>query len=701
MKITKRNNTITDFNLNNIIVAILKAMKACNVVKGDDIAKKIAIEIREEIEELTNVEVIQDIVEEKLMKCGFTNVAKAYILYRNERAKKRNTGWLNTSLAKDIWTNKYQYNNETFDQFLDRVSGNDPELRNVIRDKKFLFGGRILANRGIKKKVCLSNCFVLPEPEDSIESIFDTAKEMARTYSYGGGVGISLSKLRPKGAKVNNAAKTTTGSVSFMDLYSLVTGLIGQSGRRGALMLSLKVNHPDIEEFIDVKTDLSKVTTANISVMVDNAFMEAVLNNEEYTLSFNVESTGEVIEKKVNAKKLFLKLADNNRRFAEPGMLFWDTVQNWNLTEGYEDYKIVGTNPCAEQPLAEYNSCLLGSINLSEFVNNPFTDKAEFDFNHFTEVVHIVTRGMNVVLDENLDMLPLEQQREAAKNFRQIGMGVMGIADMFIKLGYAYGDKKSLEISEEIAKVFLNESLRASALLAKEQGAFPKFDYNKLSKSRFFNANVSDEIKEIIKEYGMRNCSLLSIAPTGSISTMLGISGGIEPIFMNSYVRKTESINEGDTFYKVYTPIVEEYMNDKGILNEEELPEFFVTSEQIKPRNRVKMQSVWQRYIDTAISSTVNLPEGTSTETVANIYLDAWRHNLKGITVYVNNCERSGILMSENTAKKEEVDTDIILEENINQDGKYSTVCPECGEPSNAVSGGCSICLNCGYSRCN
>lgn len=700
MKISKRDNTVVEFDLNKIIRAILKAMNECGI-SNDNIAKKIAIEIREEVSELVSVETIQDMVEEKLMKYELTKVAKAYILYRNERNKERNKGWLNTSLARDIWTGKYQYNSETFDQFLDRISGNDSELRKILRDKKFSFGGRILANRGVDKKVCLSNCFVLPEPKDSIESIFDTAKEMARTYSYGGGVGISLSKLRPRGAKVNNAAKTTTGAVSFMDLYSLVTGIIGQSGRRGALMLSLKVNHPDIEEFIDVKTDLEKVTTANISVMVDNAFMEAVINNEDYTLSFTVEDTGEVIEKKVNAKKLFLKLADNNRRFAEPGMLFWDTVQNWNLTEGYEDYKIVGTNPCAEQPLAEYNSCLLGSINLSEFVVNPFTEEAEFDFAHFTEVVHIVTRGMNAVLDENISMLPLKQQQDASRDFRQIGIGVMGIADMFIKLGFAYGDKQSLEISDKIAKTLLHESMRASALLAKEQGPFPKFDYDKLAKSRFFQENVDQELKDLIKEHGMRNCSLLSIAPTGTLSTVFGISGGIEPIFMNSYVRRTQ-FQDGDTFYKVYTPIVEEYMNAKGITREEDLPEFFVTSEQIKPRNRVKMQATWQKYIDTAISSTVNLPEGTSTETVANIYLDAWRHNLKGITVYVNNCERSGVLITEDAANKEIEEKEVeLVEETITQEGKYSSVCPECGEPSNAVTGGCSVCLNCGYSKCN
>lgn len=253
--------------------------------------------------------------------------------------------WLGTQLGVDIWTNKYQYNNETFEEWLDRVSAGDEEVKELIRDKKFLFGGRILAGRGLEKNVCYSNCFVLPMPEDNIESIFDTAKAAARTYSYGGGCGFSLSKLRPRGMKVNNAARTTTGSVSFMDLYSMVTGIIGQGNRTGALMLSLDVSHPDIEEFIDVKNDLDKVTKANISVMINDDFMKAVEENKDWELYFKTER-GDEFKKTVNAKDLFRKIAKNNYDTGEPGQLFIDRVNNWNLTKGYDEYKIVGTNPC-------------------------------------------------------------------------------------------------------------------------------------------------------------------------------------------------------------------------------------------------------------------------------------------------------------------------------------------------------------------
>ena len=258
--------------------------------------------------------------------------------------------WLGTEnqLGQDIWERKYRYENETFDEWINRVSGGNSEIANLIKEKKFLFGGRILANRGLEnkgRKISLSNCYVIEPPEDNIESIFDCAKKLARTYSYGGGCGVDISKLSPRGAKVNNAAKETTGSVSFMDLYSMVTGLIGQAGRRGALMLSLSCEHPDLEEFIDVKTNLDKVTKANISIMVNDEFMKAVKNKEKYTLSFTVESTGEVIEKEIDAREVFRKLALNNWRVAEPGILYWSRIENYHLMSEDEDFEYVGVNP--------------------------------------------------------------------------------------------------------------------------------------------------------------------------------------------------------------------------------------------------------------------------------------------------------------------------------------------------------------------
>ena len=258
--------------------------------------------------------------------------------------------WLgDNQLGIDIWTKKYRYNNETFDEWLDRVSGGDEDVRRLIEEKKFLFGGRILANRGLQntgEKVTYSNCYVR-SVEDSIESIFDCAKKLARTFSYGGGCGVDIGKLAPRGAKVHNAAKETTGAVSFMDLYSLVTGLIGQNNRRGALMISIPCDHPDLEEFIDVKTDLDRVTKANISVRITDDFMRAVKNREKYMLSFTREATGETITKKVDAYEIFKKLCVNNWDYAEPGMLFWDRIENWNLLSEDDDFHYAGVNPLA------------------------------------------------------------------------------------------------------------------------------------------------------------------------------------------------------------------------------------------------------------------------------------------------------------------------------------------------------------------
>ena len=285
--------------------------------------------------------------------------------------KSENIKWEMNELQSNIWSNKYQYNNESFEEWIERVSNGNKKIAKLIKEKKFLFAGRILANRGLPKhgvKVTYSNCYVLQPPQDTLESIFDTAKGLARTFSYGGGVGIDISNLRPNGAKVNNSAKTTTGAVSFMDLFSMTTGLIGQRGRRGALMISMDVNHPDIEEFIDIKTDLDRVTKANISIRINDEFMEAVEGRKPYMCRFVVEATNEVIEKEVDAYRLFMKLVTNNWDFAEPGILFWDNIENNHLMSADKDFKYAGVNPCAEEPLPAGGSCLLGSINLSEFV---------------------------------------------------------------------------------------------------------------------------------------------------------------------------------------------------------------------------------------------------------------------------------------------------------------------------------------------
>lgn len=569
--------------------------------------------------------------------------------------------WVSGNLGLQIWKGKYQHNNETFEEWLDRVSNGNEKIKERMKSKDFLPAGRILANRGLHKegrKVCYSNCFVTSPPEDNLESIFETTKKMARTYSYGGGIGVDISKLRPKGSKVHNAAEESTGAVSFMDLYSKTTEVIGQNGRRGALMISLDVSHPDLEEFINIKNDLDKVTKANISIKVDDKFMQAVKEGKEYELHFQTD-TGETISKIVNAKDIFRKLAKNNWNMAEPGILYWDNINNYNIMSEDEDFEFDGTNPCAEEPLPAGGSCLLGSINLSNFVKEPFTKNAMFDFFGFSDAVRDGVEFLNEVLDENIDLLPLEEQKESAENLRQIGLGVMGIADMLIKMGVGYGSEQSLKICNEISSWMINSALIKSSLLAKEYGSFPAMKKDKILESSFINSVATDETIDYIEKYGLRNSQLLTIAPTGSISNLLGVSGGIEPIFALSYQRRTETLHDEETFYTVYTPIVKEYMENKGIETEDDLPDFFITSHDLKWKERVDTQSAWQRYIDASISSTVNLPNSATVEDVEKLYIYAWEKGLKGITVFRDGCARAGILTLGNNDEETETDNDI------------------------------------------
>lgn len=568
--------------------------------------------------------------------------------------------WLGeeNQLGMDIWTRKYQNQEETFEEWIERVTGGNQEMAGYIRQKKFLYGGRILSNRGLYKegrKVTYSNCYVITPPEDNIESIFDCAKKLARTYSYGGGCGIDISGLSPKGAKINNAAKETTGSVSFMELYSMVTGLIGQNGRRGALMISLDCSHPDVPAFIELKTDLEKVTKANISLRIHKDFMDAVKNDQEYTLHYTRETTGEVIEKKVRARELFRKITDTNWDYAEPGALFWDRITGWSLLSNTDTFTYAGVNPCAEEPLPAGGSCLLGSINLSEFVQHPFSEHSFFDFEGLKDCVKAAVKGLNEVLDEGLPLHPLEEQRESVKQWRQIGLGIMGLADALIKLGLTYGEDDAVAMCDRIGFAMADTAIAASALLAKEAGAYPMCNIRQIMETPYFQANTTEKTREMVKKYGLRNSQLLTIAPTGTLSTMLGISGGIEPIYANYYMRKTESLHGEDVYYKVYTKIVENYMIQHGIKDDKDLPEYFVTAMTLDYRRRIDMQSVWQNHIDASISSTVNVPNSFTREDTEKLYLYAYEKGLKGITIFRDGCKRIGILNAEMKEEKKKV----------------------------------------------
>lgn len=324
------------------------------------------------------------------------------------------------------------------------------------------------------------------------------------------------------------------------------------------------------------------------------------------------------------------------------GELFWSHIKNWNLLSNTPNFEYAGVNPCAEEPLPAGGSCLLGSLNLAAFVNN-----GEIDYDSLAEAVFTATVALNEVLDEGLALHPLKEQQQSVSDWRQIGLGIFGCADMFIKMGIRYGSEESIELCHYLSNFILNYSLLASSTLAMSKGTYKYYNYECVSGTEFYKQNVWENTDKAIKQYGLRNSQLLTIAPTGSISTMLGVSGGVEPIFANYYERKTQSLHGEDVYYKVYTPIVKKYMEDNGIEDDKDLPDFFITSQKIPPIERVKFQAAWQSSIDASISSTVNLPEETTVEEIEDIYMKAWEYKLKGITVFRDKCKRAGVLITE------------------------------------------------------
>lgn len=340
-----------------------------------------------------------------------------------------------------------------------------------------------------------------------------------------------------------------------------------------------------------------------------------------------------------------------------------------------------------EEPLPPGGSCLLGSFNLSEYV----IDK-KFDIMTFKNDIHVVVKAMNDVLDEGLALHPLDIQKETVADLRQIGIGVMGIADMLIKMETTYGSEKAIDLCDYIGVILADTSLRASALLAKKDGPFPRYT-EKVLQSEFFMTNaIYPKTIELVKKYGLRNSQILTIAPTGTLSTMWGVSGGIEPIYAFSYTRKTESIHDLDVYYEVFTPVVKEYMEAHGIVSKEDLPKWFVSAADLTPEQRIGMQSIWQKHIDASISSTVNLPNEATVEEVKNLYTLAWKKGLKGLTIFRDGCKRAGIL---SVTKPEEE----IKEEEIKEEENIPT-CPDCGTEI-AMSEGCMYCVNCGWGKCS
>lgn len=348
MKVRKRSGELVDFSIDKIDIAISKALGESEDTIPYHEFGELLEHIESKVYDEMDIETLQDLIECELLKIGLRDTSKKYMNYRDEMKKVAKHGWEMTQLQKDIFNQKYRHNNETFEEFLNRVAEGNSAIKKLMKHRKFLPAGRILANRGLHKdgkKITLSNCYVITPPTDNLEAIFDVAKKLARTYSYGGGCGVDIGKLRPSGSQVNNNALTTSGSTSFMELYSTTTGIIGQKGRRGALMISLPCTHPDLEAFIDIKNDLNAVTKANISIRFSNAFYEAVESNSDFDLRFEVEDTGEVIIKTINARDVFMKFSRNNWDMAEPGQLNWSHIEDWNLLSEDDEFEFAGVNP--------------------------------------------------------------------------------------------------------------------------------------------------------------------------------------------------------------------------------------------------------------------------------------------------------------------------------------------------------------------
>ncbi len=488
------------------------------------------------------------------------------------------------------------------------------------------------------------NCYVLPIKDDSIESIFDWLREAARTYSMGGGVGGDISVLRPRGAPVNNAARSSTGAVSFMELMSLTTGTIGQSGRRGALMITIADNHPDVLDFIKVKRNLDKVRYANISVRISDGFMRAVEADESWDLIFANEKT--TFNRTVRAREVWNELIKGARDFAEPGVIFWDAVKRWSTSE-YSGMEVLTTNPCSEIPLDPYNACDLGNLSLTRFVDNAFTPQARVNWDTLEPALRYATRFLDNVLDYNADRHPLPQQKEASLRSRRIGVGFTGLGDMLIQLGLKYDTEEAIAFTDELFDRIKHVVYDESANLAGEKGAFPAYDPVRHFQSPFMQT-LRPELLDRIHRHGLRNVALLTVPPVGSGAALAGVTSGIEPIFDLSYIRRSESLSQ-ETF-KVYHPLVRQYMQQMGIEDEKDLPPHFVTAHHIQGGMRVRMQAAIQKHIDHSISSTVNLPADVSIEEVEHIYFLAWKLGLKGITVY-RESSRQGILITAEQAK--------------------------------------------------
>ncbi|MGM0463335.1 MAG: adenosylcobalamin-dependent ribonucleoside-diphosphate reductase [Bacteroidota bacterium] len=633
-------------------------------------------------------------------------------------------------LAARVWANKYALKDsfgrlfeKTPDQMHRRLAGeihriekkypapvSEETLYSVLKNFRYIVpqGGPMTGIGNDYQIASLSNCFVIGNDgdSDSYGGIMKIDQEQVQLMKRRGGVGHDLSHIRPQGSQVLNSALTSTGVVPFMERYSNSTREVAQDGRRGALMLSISVKHPDSEKFIDAKLEAGKVTGANVSVKMTDEFMEAVKNNRPFKQQYPIDSDKPKFEKEIDARKLWDKIVHNAWRSAEPGVLFWDTIKRESVPDCYADlgYKTMSTNPCGEIPLCPYDSCRLLAINLYSYVENPFTEKAKFNNELFTRHVHLAQRMMDDIIDLELEKIeaildkinrdPESEQikgvektlweniHHKAREGRRTGIGITAEGDMLAALGLVYGNDTATEFSTQIHKTLAVEAYRSSTMLAKERGPFGIYDAKREENNPFIKRlrEADQDLYENMKQYGRRNIALLTIAPTGTTSLMTQTTSGIEPVFMPVHKRRrkvnpndkdvTVSFKDevGDSWeeYKVFHHKFVEWLRIKGYDPEEvrnmddddvdevvkKSPYYKASANDVDWLAKVRMQGKIQKWVDHSISVTINIPEEVKEDLVSELYMTAWESGCKGATVYRDG-SRSGVLVS---GKKDKVD---------------------------------------------
>lgn len=588
----------------------------------------------------------------------------------------------------------------------------EEEIYEVLKDFRYIIpqGGPMAGIGNNFQIVSLSNCFVIGNtgPSDSYGGIIRIDEEQVQLMKRRGGVGHDLSHIRPKGMPVLNSALTSTGIVPFMERYSNSTREVAQDGRRGALMLTISIKHPDVEDFIDAKVQTNKVTGANISVKVDDEFMRTVESRGKYIQQFPIASKKPKVTKEIDAYKLFKKIVHNAWLSAEPGVLFWDTIIRESVADCYADegFRTVSTNPCGEIPLCPYDSCRLLAINLYGYVNNPFRKDAEFDFDLFTKDVKLAVRMMDDIIDlelEKVDMI-LEKIKSDPENFdikkteyelwqkiktkalqgRRMGIGITAQGDMLSALGLRYGTKEATDFAVKVQQKLAIEAYRSSVELAKERGAFPIYNYEKEKNNPFILRlkEADEQLYSAMLTYGRRNIALLTIAPTGTVSLLTQTTSGIEPVFLISYKRRRK-VNPNDrdikvTFvdevgdcweeYHIFHPKFLKWLKVQGYDVEEvknysdeklneiiaKSPYYKATSADVDWVEKVRMQGALQKWVDHSISVTINVPKEVKEDLIEELYMTAWKSGCKGCTIYREG-SRAGVLLAEQKEDKDEI----------------------------------------------